>query len=50
MTKWLGDFHPANIHSVLVIGRGALAFERYRRGYDQICDQFVPEAEPGPTI
>src|SRR5437879_13828579 len=30
MSAWLDDFRPANIHSVLVVRRGALAFEHYR--------------------
>ena len=50
MTRWLDEFRPGNIHSVLVIRHGALAFEHYRTGNDEIWDQFVPGAEHGPTI
>lgn len=50
MTGWLDDFPPGNIHSVLVIRHGALTFEHYRKGNDEIWDQFVPNAEHGPTI
>jgi CubicO group peptidase (beta-lactamase class C family) len=47
---WLDNFHRGNIHSVLVVRHGALAFEHYRKGNDEIWDQVVPNAEHGPSI
>ena len=50
MTGWLDNFRPGNIHSVLVARHGALTFEHYRKGNDEIWNQIVPDAEHGPTI
>jgi CubicO group peptidase (beta-lactamase class C family) len=50
MTGWLDDSRLANIHSVLVVRHGALAFEHYRKGNDEIWDRSAPNAEHGPTI
>lgn len=50
MTGWLDGFAAGNIHSVLVVRHGALAFEHYRKGVDQTWDQPVANAEHGPTI
>lgn len=50
MTRWLDDFRPANIHSVLVVRHGVLAFEHYRKGNDEIWDRSVADAEHGPAI
>lgn len=50
MTRWLDQFRAANIHSVLVIRNGALAFEHYRNGNDEIWEKSVSNAEHGPAI
>jgi CubicO group peptidase (beta-lactamase class C family) len=50
MIRWLDDFPPGNIHSVLVVSHGVLTFEHYRTGNDEIWDRAVPDAEHGPTI
>jgi CubicO group peptidase (beta-lactamase class C family) len=47
--EWLDGFRPGNVHGILVVRRGALVFEHYRCGPDQIWDRTVPNAEHGPT-
>jgi CubicO group peptidase (beta-lactamase class C family) len=49
LTDWLDNFGATNVHSVLVIRNGALAFEHYRKGNDEIWDKSAPNAEHGPT-
>src|SRR5580658_2608543 len=39
MTHWLDGLHAGNIHSVLVVRHGALTFEYYRKGSDEIWNQ-----------
>ncbi len=39
----------ANIHSVLVVRQGMLAFEHYRKGNDFAWAQSLPDAMHGPT-
>jgi CubicO group peptidase (beta-lactamase class C family) len=50
MAEWLNSFRPANIHSVLVVRHGTLAFEHYWKGNDELWDRAIPNAEHGPTI
>jgi len=47
--EWLHEFPPANIHGIVVVRRGVLAFEHYGRGYDEVWDRSVPDAIHGPT-
>jgi CubicO group peptidase (beta-lactamase class C family) len=39
-----------NIHSVLVVRRGSLVFEHYRRGIDQRLGSSLGEVEHGPDV
>src|SRR5690348_2344271 len=48
MVEWLNGFHPGNIHSILVARHGALAFEHYRTGYDEVWDRSIPHVEHSP--
>ena len=50
MTGWLDRLRTSNIHSVLVVRRGALAFEHYRDGNDQQWLVSLPNANHGPTV
>ena len=44
------DTLKPNIHSVLVIRRGSLVFEHYRRGVDQRLGRALGEVEHGPDV
>jgi CubicO group peptidase (beta-lactamase class C family) len=50
MTHWLDGLHAANIHSALVVRHGALAFEHYRKGSDEIWDQSIADVDHNPSV
>lgn len=50
MVAWLDRFRASNIHSVLVVRKGVLAFEHYRTGNDEAWINPVPNAGHGPEL
>lgn len=50
LSKWLDGFPQANVHSVIVARRGALVFERYFPGDDEIWGRPVGVVEHGPDV
>ena len=50
VVDWLDRLPNANIHSLLVVRRGALAFEHYRRGTDQGGHDWPPAAQEGIAV
>jgi CubicO group peptidase (beta-lactamase class C family) len=50
LSKWLDGFPKGNVHSVIVARRGALVFERYFPGDDEIWGRPVGVVEHGPAI
>ncbi len=47
---WLDGFPQANIHSILVVRRGELVFEHYRKGPDQRWGRPLGEVVHGPDV
>ena len=50
MAEWLDELRGCNIHSVLVVRQGKLAFEHYRRGSDRHWARSLPDVAHGPTV
>jgi CubicO group peptidase (beta-lactamase class C family) len=50
LAEWLKGSPQSNIHSVLVVRRGALAFEQYFAGTDEIWARPVGVVEHGPEV
>ena len=50
LSKWLDGFPQANVHSVVVARRGALVFERYFTGDDEIWGRPIGVVEHGPDV
>ena len=48
--EWLDGLPSCNVHSVLVVRAGQLAFEHYRRGSDWNWWTPVPDAMHGPDV
>jgi len=48
VAHWLDSLCGSNIHSVLVVRRGALVFEHYRKGADERWRDPIPDAMHGP--
>ena len=47
VVHWLDSLHGSNIHSVLVVRRGSLVFEHYRKGTDERWRDPIPDAVHG---
>lgn len=50
LSKWLDGFPQSNVHSVIVARRGALVFERYFTGDDEVWGRPVGVVEHGPAV
>ena len=50
MAEWLDELQGSNIHSVLVVRHGSLAFEHYRKGSDRHWARSLPDVVHGPTV
>ena len=50
LSEWLNGFQQSNVHSVIVARRGALVFERYFTGDDEIWGRPVGVIEHGPGV
>jgi CubicO group peptidase (beta-lactamase class C family) len=48
--EWLDGDRQLNVHSVLVVRRGALVFEHYRKGADDHWGSPLPDARHGPEL
>jgi CubicO group peptidase (beta-lactamase class C family) len=50
VVDWLDGPSRPNVHSILVVRRGALVFEHYRKGADERWRFPLPDATHGPEI
>jgi CubicO group peptidase (beta-lactamase class C family) len=50
VVDWLDRLPGANLHSLLVARRGALAFEHYRKGTDEGGRDWPPDAQDGGAV
>ena len=48
LVKWLKESEPSNVHAVLVARHGALVFEHYFSGSDEILGRPIGEVAFGP--
>ena len=47
---WLDGFTGSNVHSIVVVRRGMLVFEHYRKGADNHWGTSLPDAVHGPQV